>query len=281
MLQLEVINTAFAGKKMKLMDNLTIGSGKGSSIRAKTKGMKPKHARFYAEGNRFFVEVISTEAHVFRNGKDVLRAELHHNDRLIVGPLRFKVIDTEAGIQPRSRLDELLDQAEEEASNQVYDFAQEDLFYLTTKDPTLRQHINFTIPSRDRFINQAQAFLARLVRQSSMDEMKVEAFITCTNELVLNAHRHGHKFDGSKTITISYKDLGNAIQLVIKDQGNGFDHEKALGSVQSVDAAEAARARYLAGGFGGLGFQMITRLADDVSYNEMGNEVTFRVNKDF
>ena len=281
MLQLEVVNTSLAGKKINLMDNLTIGSAEGSSIRAKAKGMEPKHARFYEEGGRFFVEVGSTEAHIFRNNKDVLRAELHHNDVLTIGPLRFKVIDTEAGSKPRNRLDELLEKVEEEASNQVYDFAQEDLFYLTTKDPMLRQHINFTIPSRDRFIDQAQAFLARLVRQSGMDEMKVEAFMTCTKELVLNAHRHGHEYDEDKVITISYKDLEDAIQLVIKDQGTGFDHKKALGAVQGVDAAEAARARYLAGGFGGLGFQMITRLADDIFYNDMGNEVTFKVNKDF
>ena len=76
--------------------------------------------------------------------------------------------------QNNNRLDQLLEKMEEEAEEQVYDFAQEDLFYLTTKDPSLRQHINCTIPSRDRFIDQAQAFLARIVRQSGMDEMKVK-----------------------------------------------------------------------------------------------------------
>ena len=138
----------------------------------------------------------STEAHIYRNGKDVLRAQLHHQDTLTVGPYAFNHRH-QATSKTRSRLDQLLEKMEEEADEQVYDFAQEDLFYLTTKDPSLRQRINFTIPSRDRFIDQAQAFLARIVRQSGMDEMKVEAFMTCTKELILNAHRHGHEYDES------------------------------------------------------------------------------------
>ncbi|TVR43901.1 MAG: hypothetical protein EA402_08455 [Planctomycetota bacterium] len=281
MFQLEVINTAIAGKKIPLIDNLTIGAGEGCGIRAKGPGMQDCHARFYQEHKRFFVEVGCKEAHIFRNGKDILRAELQHGDTLAVGPLRFRVIDQTSKTKAQNRLDQLLEKMEEAAEQEVYDFAQEDLFYLTTKDPMLRQRITFTIPSRDRFIDQAQAFLARLVRQSGMDEMKVEAFMTCTKELVLNAHRHGHQYDESKTITIAYRDYGESIELKITDQGTGFDHQKVLGDAKSLDAAAAARARYQSGGFGGLGFQMITRLADELAYNELGNEVRFKVNKDF
>lgn len=281
MFQLEVLNTAMAGKKIPLIDNLTIGSGPGCGIRAKGGDMQERHARFYKEQKRFFIEVGCQEAHIFRNGKDILRAELHDNDTLAIGPLRFRVIDQGAKTKAQNRLDQLLEKMEEDTAHEVYDFAQEDLFYLTTKDPMLRQRINFTIPSRDRFIDQAQAFLARLIRQSGMDEMKVEAFMTCAKELILNAHRHGHQYDESKTITIGYHDRGENIQLTISDQGTGFDHRSVLGEARSQDAATAARTRYQAGGFGGLGFQMITRLADELEYNDAGNQVRFVVNKDF
>jgi serine/threonine-protein kinase RsbW len=279
---LEVTNTALTGKRVPVIENLTIGSGSSCSVRAQGKGMATIHARFYRDREgAFFVEVGESDAHIFVNGKDVLRSELHHHDALVIGPIRFKVIDQRSKAKVENRLDELLGKLEEEAANEVYDFAREDLFYLTTKDPMLRQQINFTIPSRDRFIDQAQAFLARLVRQSGMDEMKVEAFMTCAKELILNAHRHGHQYDESKTIAIGYKDRGDSVSLKIKDQGTGFDHEKLLSDVKEQSAAAAARARYQSGGFGGLGFQMITRLADDLRYNEMGNEVTDLIHNEF
>ena len=45
------------------------------------------------------------------------------------------------------------------------------------------------------------------------------------------------------------------------------------------NAAQAARERYQAGGFGGLGFQLVTKLADELVYNEVGNQVTFVIKK--
>ena len=282
MIKLKVENTQLKGKSIKLHDGFTIGSSKDAGIRAQHESMSANHARFIEEEpDRFFVEIIDKEAHLFINGKDVLRSELRHNDILKVGPLRFRVVDSKASSPAASRLDELLDKFESDAEQEIYDFAREDLFYLTTKDPYLRKRIAFTIPSKDRFIDSAQSFLSRLVRQSGIDEMKLEAFMTCAKELILNAHRHGHKYDESKVITLKYRDLGNQVELTIEDTGEGFDHKSILDEVRNLSAAQAARKRYQSGGFGGLGFQMISRLADKLKYNEAGNVVTLAVDKSF
>jgi len=281
MIRLEVQNTALKGKVIPLREQLTIGSGDEATIRAKGENMLPNHARFFREEDRFLVEIIDKEAHVFINGKDVLRSELRHNDSLRVGPLVFRIIDDDLGDQTKKKIDELMDKAEELAGQEVYDFAKEDLFYLANKDPMLRKNISFTIPSKDRFIDSAQAFLARMIKQSGMDELKLDAFITCAKELILNAHRHGHKFDESKKIFLRYEDTGDAIRLTIRDEGEGFDHRSILKKVREEDAAAAARKRYQSGGFGGLGFQMITRMADELKYNDAGNEVKFLVKKQF
>ncbi len=167
----------------------------------------------------------------------------------------------------------------QEASDTLYDFAREDLFYLTTKDPALRTRINFVIPSKDKFIDQAQVFLARLVKGGNVDEQQVDSFMTCAKELILNAHRHGHAYDESKRITLRFRDAGDRISLTILDEGKGFDHSALLAKVNEKDAAQAARERYQAGGFGGLGFKLITKLAKDLTYNEAGNQVTFTVLK--
>jgi len=279
MLKLEVLNTAFKGKRFRFKDGLTIGSGPAAVIRAQHPEMQDIHVRFYTEHGSPMVEAVNEKARLSINNKDVLRAPLRHNDELQVGPLRFKVTDVTRMSSSSLRLDQLMEALEQNAHDDVYDFAKEDLFYLTTKDPSLRARVSFSIPSKDRFIEQAQVFLARLVKASSMDELQVEAFMTCTKELILNAHRHGHKYDESKTIIVRYRDFGPKVQLTIEDQGPGFDHASVLDAIRAKDAATAARERYQAGGFGGLGFQMITRMAEDLAYNEAGNVVTFTILK--
>ncbi len=279
MLKLEVLNTAFKGKQFKVKPGLKIGRGSDCHIRAQADELEEVHVRFYDDAGRQMVEVASEKAHLYVNGKDVMRSEVRHNDQIVVGPLRLKIIDDTKVSQSALRLDQLLSEMETNAAEDVHDFAKEDLFYLSTKDPMIRQGVSFVIPSRDKFIDQAQVFLARLVKQCGMEEGKVDAFMTCAKELILNAHRHGHKYDESKQIVIRYRDLGDRVSLRILDQGTGFDHQGIIDATKNKDAAQAARERYQAGGFGGLGFKMITSLSDELVYNEAGNQVTVVIKK--
>jgi serine/threonine-protein kinase RsbW len=278
MLKFEVLNTAFKGKQFKFKDGLLVGGGAACQIRAQHAEMQDTHARFYADGQKAMVEIGCKEAHLYVNGRDVVRHELRHGDELVIGPLRFRVVD-DARISQVQKLDKLIEDLDRSEDSEVYDFAKEDLFYRTTKEPSLRQNIAFAIPSKDRYIDQAQVFLSRLVKGCGMEEEKVDAFMTCLKELVLNAHRHGHKYDEGKQIVVRYRDLGDRLTTSITDQGTGFDHQALLESVKAKNAAQAARERYQAGGFGGLGFQLITKLADELVYNESGNQVTFTVKK--
>lgn len=278
MLKFEVLNTAFKGKQFKFKDGLLVGGGANCQIRAQHNEMQDVHARFYADGQKRMVEIGCKEAHLYVNGRDVVRHELRHGDELVIGPLRFRVVD-DTRVSQALKLDELIDSLDKVEDSEVYDFAKEDLFYRTTKEPSLRQNIAFVIPSKDRFIDQAQVFLSRLVKGCGMEEEKVDAFMTCLKELILNAHRHGHQYDETKQIVVRYRDLGDRLSVTITDQGPGFDHKSMLEAVKAKNAAQAARERYQAGGFGGLGFQLISKLADELTYNEAGNEVTFVVKK--
>jgi anti-sigma regulatory factor (Ser/Thr protein kinase) len=241
--------------------------------------MKDVHARFYADGQKSMVEIGCKEAHLYVNNRDVVRHELRHGDELVIGPLRFRVIDDNRISSGAIRIDQLIEDLNNSEESEVYDFAKEDLFYRTTKEPSLRSNIAFVIPSKDRYLEQAQVFLSRLVKGCGMEEEKVDAFMTCMKELILNAHRHGHKYDETKQIVVRYRDLGDRLSMSILDQGPGFDHKAMLEGVKSKNATQAARERYQAGGFGGLGFQLVSKLADELVYNEAGNQATFVIKK--
>ncbi|MEK7412427.1 MAG: ATP-binding protein [Planctomycetota bacterium] len=279
MMKLEVLNTAARGKQFVLKEGFTIGSGEGATVRAQHPSLQPVHARFVSDAGRMNLEVGCPEAHVSVNGKDVLRHQLRHRDELVIGPLRLRVVDESSVSNASLKLDSLLDEIEHGNGGEVYDFAKEDLFYLVSKDPSLRNALNFVIPSKDRFIDQAQVFLGRLVKHLNMDEPQVDAFMTCAKELILNAHRHGHKYDETKKIVLRWRDYGEKVQLTIEDEGPGFDHRGMLEKARQKDAAAAARERYQAGGFGGLGYQLVVRMSETLIYNDKGNVVSFTVLK--
>jgi len=279
MLKLEVLNSAAKGKQFPMKVGLTIGSGAECQIRAQAESLQEVHCRFYDDGPRHMVEIATSKARLFVNGREVMRSELRHNDQLVVGPLRLKVVDDAQVSSSANKIDKLLADYEANLGTEIHDFAREDLFYLYTKDPAIRQGVSFQIPSKDKFIEQAQVFLARLVKQSGMEEEKVECFMTCAKELILNAHRHGHTYDETKTIIIRYRDKGDRLVLTIEDQGPGFDHKAKIDGIRNKSPVELARERAKAGGFGGLGFTMIVRMADELTYNAVGNVVTFAVKK--
>lgn len=280
MIYFEVMNPSQKGKKIPFRDDLTIGNAKTCKVRVHRDDMQDVHAIFFQENGKFIIEAGNDLAHILINGRDVIRAELKHNDEIVVGPLHLRVIDADLMKEQTSRLDNLIASLDNNLDDDdVYDFSKEDLFYLVAKDPSLRKAISFTIPSKEKFIDQAQVFLTRLVKNSGMVESQVDAFMTCTKELILNAHRHGHRFDESKTITCTYRDLGDRLTLTISDEGSGFDHRTVLAAVRGKNAAQAARERYQAGGIGGLGFQMVSRMAKDLTYNDAGNRVSFAVMK--
>jgi len=283
--QLEFINTAMRGKTVPIKDGLLVGSGAECRIRANHPELRAAHARFQL-ATSLIIEAAETGAPIQVNGRAVVRADLRHRDELTIGPLRMRVVEIlpEPASRPVGRgsgvmsLDALLAEAAN-GEEEVFDFAKEDLFYRSGKEPALRKRIAFVIPSKDKYLDQAQVFLTRLVKNSGADEMQVDNFMTCAKELVLNAHRHGHQYDESKKVIIRFRDDDRDLTLIIEDEGPGFDHRQVLAAVREKDAATAARERYLAGGFGGLGFQLITKLSKNLVYNDKGNIVTFSVSK--
>lgn len=87
----------------------------------------------------------------------------------------------------------------------------------------------------------------------------------CVDELIANAFKHGNKFDISKKIYVRIHYFNDIMKFCIKDQGNGFDWRSVLNG-------QTLKGNLL----GGRGIYIVKYFADDVQYNEMGNEVNVR-----
>ena len=96
-------------------------------------------------------------------------------------------------------------------------------------------------------------------------------------EMLLNAMEHGAGFDAGKVIEVTAAKTARAIVYHFRDPGEGFDrtdlHHAAL-STQPEAILETALARAEMGlRPGGFGMLIARQVADELVYNERGNEV--------
>jgi DNA-binding NarL/FixJ family response regulator/anti-sigma regulatory factor (Ser/Thr protein kinase) len=113
--------------------------------------------------------------------------------------------------------------------------------------------------------------------QSAVPDETRDLLIAAFRELLINAMEHGAGFDSEKVVEVTAARTARAIVYHFKDPGAGFDrgdlaHAAASSSKEAVLATTVHRAE---AGMrpGGFGMLIVKRIADEIAYNEAGNEV--------
>jgi anti-sigma regulatory factor (Ser/Thr protein kinase) len=119
-----------------------------------------------------------------------------------------------------------------------------------------------------RFMTELQPVVAGTDR-----DLLIAAF----REMLLNAMEHGAGFDADKVIEVTAAKTSRAIVYHFKDPGQGFDrghlqHATVSAEPEAVLTTALARAQQ---GLrpGGFGMLIARQVADELVYNEPGNEV--------
>jgi anti-sigma regulatory factor (Ser/Thr protein kinase) len=104
-----------------------------------------------------------------------------------------------------------------------------------------------------------------------------DLLIAAFRELLLNAMEYGAGFDSEKVVEVTAARTRRAIVYYFKDPGAGFDYadlEHATATA-SPDSIMSAAARRVERGLrpGGFGMLIARQVADEIVYNESGNEV--------
>jgi CheY-like chemotaxis protein/anti-sigma regulatory factor (Ser/Thr protein kinase) len=96
-------------------------------------------------------------------------------------------------------------------------------------------------------------------------------------ELLMNAIEHGGKLDPNQKVDVAYIRLSNVLLYHLRDPGQGFSFDRlAHAAVANApgDPAGHVSVRMAAGlRPGGFGILITRNIADEVVYNEKGNEV--------
>lgn len=135
--------------------------------------------------------------------------------------------------------------------------------------------INFDIRSELTYLQQANDLLADLFAHTPLTERQVKELRQAVMEMGGNAIEWGHRKNAELPLRITYRIGPDAVTLVIKDQGPGFDPGYIPHAAKEEDPIGHLEVRNELGiREGGFGIMLARGLVDEFRYNDRGNEVT-------
>ncbi|WP_372368770.1 ATP-binding protein [Candidatus Uabimicrobium sp. HlEnr_7] len=134
--------------------------------------------------------------------------------------------------------------------------------------------LEIEIPSNSNYINAYCSFIVHLMPEFKYKQMMMYA----VRELIQNGIEHGNKYCKDSCVNICFIKTQTLIMFMIKDQGTGFNMEllpHAVIGPQKKNPMDVLQYRKSMGMRpGGLGIHSVSRIADELIYNEKGNSVT-------
>jgi two-component system OmpR family response regulator len=135
--------------------------------------------------------------------------------------------------------------------------------------------INFDVRSESGYLQQANDMLADLFAHTSLTERQIKDLRQAIMEMGGNAIEWGHRKNTDLLLQITYRIDPEAVTLIIRDQGPGFNPRKLPHAASEEDPIAHLDIRNELGiREGGFGIMLARGLVDEFRYNDKGNEVT-------
>lgn len=130
---------------------------------------------------------------------------------------------------------------------------------------TFSMVFNSDIRRVKQIVNEAIVFIEDTCEGVTNDV--VFEFKLMISELLLNAVQHGNDEDERKKVSINIEPAppGNSVLIRVKDEGPGFNPAKVAKRCASEEGLMDEHGR---------GIQLVHSLADEVRYNDCGNEIS-------
>jgi serine/threonine-protein kinase RsbW len=119
------------------------------------------------------------------------------------------------------------------------------------------------LPSKEESITQLEELIENIADKYQVSEDTFANMMTCLNEALINAIKHGNKMDPEKKVIVNADVEPKRIVWTITDEGPGFDYN----NLPDPTAAENIE------NLTGRGVFIIKHLADQCIFNAAGNEV--------
>jgi DNA-binding response OmpR family regulator len=139
----------------------------------------------------------------------------------------------------------------------------------------LHGEIHVELNSQPAFLQDVNEFLTSLYRETSLSSDQIMQLRQAVMEMGQNAIEWGNRYRIEDLVEITYRVHADRIEIIIRDQGPGFDPKNLAHAAKPDDPLAHMDVREKLGlRDGGFGMLISRGMVDDLRYNEKGNEVT-------
>lgn len=139
----------------------------------------------------------------------------------------------------------------------------------------IRGEIHVQINSEVSFLQEVNDFLMSVTLSSPFTQEQVLALRQALLEMGQNAIEWGNRHRSERLVDFTYRIYSDRVEIVIQDQGPGFDRSKLAHAASADDPIAHMGVREKLGlREGGFGLLITNGMVDEMHYNEAGNEVT-------
>ncbi len=135
--------------------------------------------------------------------------------------------------------------------------------------------IHVELNSQTTFLQEVNDFLTSLLMATPLTEDQILQIRQAVMEMGTNAIEWGNKYRVEDLVRITYRIFDDRVEIIIRDQGTGFDRTNLPHAAHPDDPVAHLDVRTMLGlREGGFGMLISRGMVDDLRYNEAGNEVT-------
>jgi serine/threonine-protein kinase RsbW len=116
-------------------------------------------------------------------------------------------------------------------------------------------------------LKKVEAFLTNIFKEYNLEKKYFNKVYLCISEAVINSIKHGNKNDRSKNVSIEVSYDMPEINIMIEDEGNGFDLNEISDPTSEKNIKNES----------GRGIFIIRTLTNQIEYNEKGNRIQFKI----
>ncbi len=139
----------------------------------------------------------------------------------------------------------------------------------------LKGEIQLEMHSESSFLDEVNEFLANLSAKTPLAPDQTHQLRQALMELGQNAIEWGNRHERDALVNITYRIYDEYIEIIIADQGPGFDPDSLEHAASPDDPLAHIEVREKLGlREGGFGMLIARGMVDEMTYNNSGNEVT-------
>jgi DNA-binding response OmpR family regulator len=139
----------------------------------------------------------------------------------------------------------------------------------------LNGEIHVELNSEFTLLQDLNDFLMTLCQSTPFSNEQVMQLRQAVLEMVQNAIEWGNKHQSDHLVNITYRVYEDQVEIIIRDQGKGFDRSNLPHAAAAADPLSHLDVRDKLGlRTGGFGLMICQGMVDEVHYNNIGNEVT-------